>query len=333
MLSLPVLMILAFGCRQRPTAEAKRQYAIERVYERGPLMARLRIDQDKVNIANTIDLELEVQIPPSFKVTMPKIDPVLNDFILADWDSLPDRLAEDGRVVKANRYRLEPIVSGTYQIPAFQFRFVDVNDPNNPYALDTEPIQVEVTSLLPEDREKLIIEDIEGVVEARGIRPVGLIVGLVITGCAVVAGLGWWILKVRSKAKASKVFRPAHELAYARLRALVNAQLIEAGKVKEFYQLLSGILRHYIEDRFQIHAPEQTSEEFLYNLSRTNTLSDQDRQELTEFLQHCDLVKFAKYSPTTQQIQRTFDIAKEFIQRTQSDVHVVEVQQTGGSHR
>ena len=40
------------------------------------------------------------------------------------------------------------------------------------------------------------------------------------------------------------------------------------GRIKEFYERISNILRHYIEHRFDLHAPERTTEEFLYELNQ-----------------------------------------------------------------
>ena len=128
------------------------------------------------------------------------------------------------------------------------------------------------------------------------------------------------------KAKAAiRIFKPAHEIAYARLQALIQQDLIKAGKVKEFYEAISDILRHYIEDRFELRAPERTTEEFLVEIRDTGVLSEADRKALTEFLTHCDLVKFAKHSPTNEQIQHTFDLAKNFIEQTKSDEKQIDV--------
>ena len=37
---------------------------------------------------------------------------------------------------------------------------------------------------------------------------------------------------------------------------------------------------------------------------------------LNTFLNHCDLVKFAEYQPQTDDIQKTFDSCKAFIEET-----------------
>ncbi len=285
----------------------------------------VRLDQDKITIAQTLQLELAAEIQPGYKVTLPKIDKALENFSLADWTSLADKLADDHRIVKAYRYRLEPFVSGKYQIPALTFQFQDANDPNKAYSLDTEPIDVEVTSLLGEDRANLKIADIEGVVAPpRAVSYAWIWVAAAFASVGL--GIGAWVfVRHRRSRRVVRVYKPAHELAYDRLRALVEARLVEQGRIKEFYQQVTDILRHYIEDRFSLHAPEQTTDEFLYSLSQTDMLAKPDQVSLADFLVHCDLVKFATHLPTAEQIQQTFNLVRGFIEKTRSDQHRVDV--------
>jgi len=108
----------------------------------------------------------------------------------------------------------------------------------------------------------------------------------------------------------------AHELAYARLEQLLGRGFLEKGQVKAFYNELSWILRHYIEDRFGLRAPERTTEEFLRELEGNGTLETSWQRILAKFLCHCDLVKFAEHIPETGEIQETFDTTKAFIEAT-----------------
>jgi hypothetical protein len=130
---------------------------------------------------------------------------------------------------------------------------------------------------------------------------------------------GWLLLRSRRAKGVTGSYVTAHEIAYRNLEALVARNLIEQGLIKEFYERISGVLRYYVEHRFSLHAPDRTTEEFLVELQTTDVLSPSDKEVLTEFLTHCDLVKFAKHDPTTEQIQRTFDLVKSFIEKTKSD--------------
>jgi hypothetical protein len=248
---------------------------------------------------------------------MPKVDKVLDNFGIVDWQNLGNRLDANNNVVSTYRYRLEPFLSGKFAIPSFTFEFRDFNEQaGKTYELTTEPVDIEVTSLLGEQRGKLSIADIEDVVDM----PAKTFLWWLLPAAAVVGGAVALCLYLRRKKTmaAVRIFKPAHEIAYARLQLLIQRDLIKAGKVKEFYEAISDILRHYIEDRFELRAPERTTEEFLFEIRNTGVLSESDRKALTEFLTHCDLVKFAKHSPTDEQIQHTIDLAKNFIEQTKS---------------
>ena len=322
---------LCAGCGKSPDGKAgKTQFEIDKNYERGPLTVHVRADKATMTIAETVLLELEAAIEPDYEVRMPKVDKVLESFGIVDWDNLGDKLDPNNRVVSTYRYRLEPFLSGTYPIPAFTFEFYDANSPEEKkYELTTEPIDIEVTSLLGEQRAELKIEEIEDVLEMPRQASFAWVWVLGVVAVAAAAGL-WLYLRGKRVKELVRIFRPAHEIAYERLRALVKEDLVGAAKIKEFYERISDILRHYIEHRFSLRAPERTTEEFLAELANTEVLPGTEKQRLGEFLKHCDLVKFAKHNPTTQQIQETFDLVKDFIEKTKSDERKVDVTEMTG---
>jgi hypothetical protein len=320
------VLFFCTGCGKSSDGEnAVSEFDIDKDFERGPLTVHVRADKAKMTIAETVLLELEAAIEPGYEVQMPKVDKVLENFGIVDWDGLGDKLDESGNVVSTYRYRLEPFLSGTYSIPAFTFEFHDVNSPEEKkYELTTEPFDVEVTSLLGEQRAELNIEDIEEVVEIPEEPSFRWAWALGAVALAAGAGAWLWIRRKRVK-ELVRIFKPAHELAYERLRTLVKEDLVGAGRIKEFYERISDILRHYIEHRFSLRAPERTTEEFLFELAGADVLSESDKESLGEFLQHCDLVKFAKHEPTTEQIQETFDLVTDFIEKTKSDARKVDI--------
>jgi len=323
---------LCAGCGKSPNGKSgKVQFEIDKNYERGPLTVHVRADKATMTIAETVLLELEAAIEPGYEVRMPKVDKVLESFGIVDWDNLGDKLDPNNHVLSTYRYRLEPFLSGTYPIPAFTFEFYDSNSPEDKkYELTTEPIDIEVTSLLGEQRAELKIDDIEDVLEMPRQKSFVWIWALGVVAVAAAAGL-WLYLRRKRVKELVRIFRPAHEIAYERLRALVKEDLVGTGRIKEFYERVSDILRHYIEHRFSLRAPERTTEEFLSELANTEVLPAAEKQRLGEFLKHCDLVKFAKHNPTTQQIQETFDLAKDFIEKTKSDERKVDVTEMTGS--
>ncbi len=322
-----ITLLLVGGCRKSSNVSTSDvDYTVDEVFERGPLTVHVRLDRVELNIAQKLQLQLEASTDSDYDVILPKVDKILTQFGILDWYRHPDRLDADQRLIRTQDYELEPYLSGDYEIPGLTFVFYDANDPNDTHELTTEPITVKVTSLLGDDRNDLTIADIEDVVDVPR-PPINwkLWIALSIVLWTTVGALVVAMLRQRGPMAEMRVYKPAHEVAYARLQALVAEDLVSAGHIKEFYQRINAILRHYIEDRFNLRAPERTTEEFLFELHQTDHLNDEHKARLGEFLEHCDLVKFAKHQPGEAEIQRTFDLVKQFIEATRSDESQVDV--------
>jgi hypothetical protein len=320
------LALACAGCEKAADTKARTiKFEIDKSYERGPLSVHVRLDKQKMTIAETVLLEMQGVIAPNYELKMPTVESVLENFGIVDWQNLGESLDPNNNVVTTHRYRLEPFVSGTYALPVFAFEFSDANAAETKYKLETEPINIEVTSLLGDQRTGLAIADIEGVVDMP--KKVSYL-WVWVSGAAIILASGisaWLYVRRRRIEKFVRIFKPAHEIAYERLRALIKDNLIEKARIKEFYERISDILRHYIEHRFDIRAPERTTEEFLMELAATDVLGPGDKKPLEEFLTGCDLVKFAKYTPATSQIQQTFDLVKDFIEKTKSEERKIDV--------
>jgi hypothetical protein len=56
-------------------------------------------------------------------------------------------------------------------------------------------------------------------------------------------------------------------------------------------------VRRFLEDRFGLHAPELTTDEFLEVAAGSPDLTAADRRFLRDFLTNADRVKFARHVP------------------------------------
>jgi hypothetical protein len=79
---------------------------------------------------------------------------------------------------------------------------------------------------------------------------------------------------------------------------------------------LSDIVRQYIERRFGLMAPEQTTEEFLRDAGRNRALEDRHREMLASFLRAADMVKFALHMPTRGDADAAMAAANVFVDQT-----------------
>jgi HAMP domain-containing protein len=102
------------------------------------------------------------------------------------------------------------------------------------------------------------------------------------------------------------------------LERLENARpLMRPATAREFGIAASEVIRNYIEKRFDVIATQRTTEEFLQTLlqSSNETLA-RHRSQLEEFLQQCDLVKFAGASLTVTDMESLFRSARGFVLET-----------------
>jgi len=316
--SIPLALILAAGCTgpgndAQPAADAPE--VLEHTHGRGPFDLTLRLEPENPTIADRIKLEFEAVVDEDYELAWPEFGETLSQFGIADYRIGSSELMEGGRRREVREYVLEPFLSGSYRIPPLKFVFA--REGEEPHRLQTEEIALEVESLLEEEAAALEIRDIVAPVELpRERNPARFWIVLAIA-VLVLAGMaaGWWWLR-RQRTPGAGPLRPAHEIAYRELRELVAADWPGKGETKRFYREISAILRRYLENRFGVHAPGQTTEEFLSDPRTRDLLPPAQQELLRELLNHCDLVKFAELDVGKPEIQRTFDACKTIIETT-----------------
>jgi hypothetical protein len=153
------------------------------------------------------------------------------------------------------------------------------------------------------------IRDIRGVISI----PYPILWLLYLLGAAAVAAAlyyGWrWLHRTIIKPKLP------HEIALERLeaaRALMNEE-----QVRDYAFAVSEVIRNYIEQQFGERARRRTTEEFLSDLlKQTGTPLAEHRALLEDFLNHCDLPKFARWQLSTSEMESMYASALAFINNT-----------------
>ncbi|MDE5901774.1 MAG: hypothetical protein K2H21_00990 [Muribaculaceae bacterium] len=132
---------------------------------------------------------------------------------------------------------------------------------------------------------------------------------------------GWWAWR-RYRRQGSilpaKPEPPAYEVALGRLQRLKSRKLWESGQEKEFYTILTDILRDYLDRRFGIKAMEMTSSQIMDTLAVDRTLREMrdPRQMMRQILDMADFVKFAMVRPMPEDNVKAFDNAVAFVEAT-----------------
>lgn len=135
--------------------------------------------------------------------------------------------------------------------------------------------------------------------------------GILIFAAAAFLLWRWWN-RTQTAAKVERIV-PPHE----RARKKLEAALQFISDPERFTVVVSDTIRLYLEERFNFHAPERTTEEFLYELQNSEHLTPDQKQSLGEFLSRCDLVKFARYEPTEVELRELHAAANHLIDETE----------------
>lgn len=105
--------------------------------------------------------------------------------------------------------------------------------------------------------------------------------------------------------------------AHVRAKQKLAEALALISQPKPFVIAVSDTARGYLEERFDFHAPERTTEEFLRELGETKLLLPEQKESLGEFLASCDLVKFAKYEPQEAELRGLHSSALKLVEETE----------------
>jgi hypothetical protein len=112
---------------------------------------------------------------------------------------------------------------------------------------------------------------------------------------------------------------PPHTRALRALALLRQAPRSTPAEIDRFYVDVSQVLRVYLEERFGLHAPERTTEEFLPEVEASGVLTHDQGRHLRQFLEQCDLVKFARYLPGEDVHTATLQFAVDLVESTRAD--------------
>jgi hypothetical protein len=292
----------------------------------GAVHLQLETDRQTMSIADRLQLRLVVEAPIAMRVTFPQATDRLGPFtVLSQTPTGPVPMAPYTQRWQLD-YTLEAEDTGELSIPLLTVTVQEAEAPQKatPRQLNTDPLTITVTTVLPEDADFTAPKDIAPpvVLTRRGVASWVITAAVGLAALVLLTGACWWYRRRSRLAAAPPPPQPAHVLALEALRRLQRQDLMTQQRLEEFYVRLSAILRRYVEWRFGLRAAEQTTEEFLAAVLATGGLIATHRNLLGNFLKHCDLVKFARHQPTPGDMQEALDSATIFVEQT-ADEHVM----------
>jgi hypothetical protein len=306
---LAAVACLGAGCA--PKAPAPADTAAKPRVEKsgsGVVSVTFTIDPPVVRLDRDTLLTIRITAPARVRVKLPMVDSRVKGFLVAGtYDSQPE--AKDGQIRQERHIRLTPQIAPEYRLAPMAITYKDGTQeqwfPTRPVVLSSEPLVKGQPG-----------SDIAGARGCIWVYPgFKTVVGYLFaaTGVAALLWGAWFVSKRIHRAVKLRRMSP-RERALHELAELLNRNLLEKDRVKDFYFDLTMIVRAYIERAHAIRAPEQTTEEFLVAVSQDSRFPHEVVARLRAFLQAADMVKYAAYRPERPAVDQAVTTARNYIE-------------------
>lgn len=273
-----------------------------------------------LTVGDQVTLRLEVTHPLQSQVGLPTFEPEWQPFDVITQTAAYRRDNRDGTATTAKEVVVSLYRPGQYQTPAFNVAHQRADGEVEELAAPI--IELTVTSVLTEDD---TLRDLKP--QARVPLPplwpwllLGMFLTLILTGSATGVGLllyQRWKRRPLPETGPAVVIdtRPPELIAYTELDRIEALELPAQNRIKEHYSLVTDCLRIYIENRYRIPAPEQTSYE-LRNAFRAKDIPMPHVTAFMSLMSESDLVKFARYVPSDENLHSLLNRARRIVDMT-----------------
>ncbi|HEY1955802.1 MAG TPA: hypothetical protein VGH28_09315 [Polyangiaceae bacterium] len=109
--------------------------------------------------------------------------------------------------------------------------------------------------------------------------------------------------------------RPPWEIAFEKLDEVRHAGLLTTHRYSEYYDRVGDAVRQYFGARYGFDGLECTTAEMMKQLAHA-TLTGVTMPEIALFLEQCDLVKFARMTPTPDDCEKVLEGAETLVRAT-----------------
>lgn len=277
----------------------------------GPIELKVKVDRDKITIGDRIKYEVIVEYDNGVEIEPYAVGKNLGEFEIKDYKIEPPQKIKSGKLVSKGMYIIATFTTGEFTIPGLKIKYKDLNKQEKEILSDEIKIKVESVKPNPEDKDD--IRPLKDPAEIKDKLWVWVFIAFILLIASIAAFA--YLKKKKEEAKPALPPRPAEEIARDSLRALAEMRLIEKGLVKEYYIRLSDIIRTYIENRYRIFAMDRTTWE-LFQEMKSKRIERLHVDRINDFLEECDMVKFAKYMPSQKEIEEAYKKAEEIVEIT-----------------
>ena len=263
------------------------------------------VDRDTITIGDPFVLRLRVHrgVDDKAKIAYGKNFP--QPFEIRHTGGVETEQLKNGRVRETQDLVLAIYQVGAFRVPPVSVHFVNAEGDSG--KITSQPIDVLVQSVRP-----------EGTTDIRDVKPPWVIVAqipawfwLAVGGLILLlAGLVWYIYRRRHRPEVELPPPPINWL--EELDRVGQLGLIERENYRQYYSLLSAVLRRCLEAKTPVHAVERTTFEIGRDL-RAQAFDDQLVMAIEDFLNEADRVKFAKFAPRDYMAHEAMDGVRDIV--------------------
>jgi hypothetical protein len=296
-----MVFMLCFACCSQNSSDSDNKAGLASHIPQ--IEVKTETDRTSADVATPVTYSITAIYTPKTRVLLPEPGSVIAGLRVVDFgEDGPHET--DNRIEHKKWYKLRADIAGTYIIPSMTV--FSISDNGTEKELKTPQIFLNIGASLNENEG----EQLQDIIDIKPLREiprdftVPVLAGIATIMAAIcIAGAFFYIKK--KKAKKTEIQKPAHIVALEALKTLQKEKLVEKGVVREHYFRLSDIFRQYIENRFRVSAIEQTTPELLSEVANIKNMTAAVKTCTGKFLLHSDMVKFAKYSPEKEEIDRS----------------------------
>lgn len=297
---------------------------ISRADEESLISVESHVDRATITIGDRILYTLIVNTDSTVKLEPLALGSNLGAFEVKDYKIHDPEKTKDGKIINKSEYVITTFTTGEYVIPPIPINYTDPKGEKK--QIQSEPLFILVKSVGATESDKEDIRRLKPPMEIKGGYWAYL---LILPVLALLAAGGFFYYRQKTKAVAlpgipEELKKPAWEVALLELENLKGSDYLEKGEIKKYYIILSDIIRKYLERRYGITALDRTTQEV-----RTELKGAKPGEEVIDlvdgFLPSCDLVKFAKYIPLKEEIEKDWNQAYTIVSITKVEEVKAEV--------
>ena len=266
----------------------------------GPVEAEISISPDEAVIGDVLRVTASVTHPAGHTVGPLKLEDTWGPFEVRALRAPMTVANDDGSETTSVTFEAQVFALGVLTTPELS---LTVQSPTGVQSIAVAaPVTVEIVSVLRDNE----LRDIRPQAQLPGPRT-GLIAGLAIGGLAIVATTFLAYSQARRRRSPLPLGRAGqsrspYEWAISELSAMSHPDLDEAEDLKRYYTQVSEILRRYLDAEFGLETIESTTAEVSRQVKRS-ALEWKLGHRVLSILLVADLVKFARYRPTPDEVE------------------------------